>query len=169
MDIYRKAEALYRATRNTEAAEEAIELLFQNALIHENDPKAWFELAACFDFLGREIEALPFYEKAGKLGIEKLPAPDRPRLLLQWASTLRNLKRFDESDKILMQGARLFPEMKALKAFLALTQYAKGDFQKAAQALFVILHSKAPDDASLGDYSRSLDWYIDHLDSESPP
>jgi tetratricopeptide (TPR) repeat protein len=167
MDIYARAETLYRSTTNPDAPEEAIDLLLQNALSHPHDPITWFALACCYDHLGRVQEALPYYERTSNVGVDKLPLTDRPRLFLQWGSTLRNLKRYQESEDILMQGARLFPEIKAIKAFLALTQYAKGDFQKAAQALFVILHSKYPEDSSLASYARTLDWYIDHLDVDT--
>jgi len=171
MDIYQRAESLYRrhgthgAHGNTETAEQAIDLLLQNALTNKADPKAWFELAGCLDYLGREAEALPHYERAFAAGLERLPASDQPRLFLQWGSALRNLGRFEDSEAVLMKGARRFPEMKAMKAFLALTQYTRGNFRGAAQALFVLLHSKHPEDASLAEHARTLDWYIDHLDS----
>lgn len=165
MDIYQRAENLYRRHGNAETAEQAIDLLLQNALAKETDPKAWFELAGCLNYLGREAEALPHYERAFAAGLERLPMGDQPRLFLQWGSTLRNLGRFEDSEAVLMKGAHHFPEMKVMKAFLALTQYTRGNFRGAAQALFVLLHSKHPEDTSLADYARTLDWSIDHLDA----
>lgn len=166
MDTYTRASKLYHSAK-PENAEEAIDLLLQNALQHPEDGKAWFELAGCYDYLGREQDALNQYLKVKNLGIQSLPEEDRPRLYLQWGSTLRNLGRLEESRTILFEGAHKFPEMRALKAFLALTQYSLGAFKEAAQALFILLHSKYPDDSSMEHFARAFDWYIDHLDA--PP
>lgn len=169
MDVYQRAATLYQASNNPEAAEEAIDLLLQNALSHPNEPKAWLELARCYSFLGRDQEALPCFEKALEAGHENLSESEQPHLFLHWGSSLRNLRRLDEAHDILLRGASLYPEVKALKAYLALTQYDRGDYQAAAQALFVLLHSKHPHDDTFSEHSRSLDWNIDHLDSVAPP
>jgi len=166
MDIYSRASKLYHSAK-PENREEAIDLLLQNSLQNPEDGKAWFELAGCFDFLGRESEALENYVKVAKIGVHSLLEEDRPRLYLQWGSTLRNLGRLEESRAVLFDGAQKFPEMRALKAFLALTQYSLGAYKEAAQALFILLHSKYPDDSSMQHFARAFDWYIDHLDAPS--
>ena len=128
MDIYSRASKLYYSAK-PENAEEAIDLLMQNALQHPEEAKAWFELAGCYDYLGREQDALDQYVKVKTLGVQSLPEEDRPRFYLQWGSTLRNLGRFEESRAVLFEGAQKFPEMRALKAFLALTQYSLGAYK----------------------------------------
>ena len=124
--------------------------------------KALFEYAGGFDFLGREAEALPHYQKVYQAGYEKLPLDDQPRLFVQLGSTLRNLKYLPESRDVLRHGLRHFPQCQALKAFLALTEYSSGNHSTSLQLLFEVMLEK-PADSSVAEYSRALRWYSENI------
>jgi tetratricopeptide (TPR) repeat protein len=155
--IYAEAEALLKAGKETEA----FALLRARTESEPGNAKAWFELAGAFDFLGREAEALPQYEQAAALGEATLPPGDRPRLYLQWGSTLRNLKKFEASAAVLDEGLQKFPHHAALLAFRALTAYSSGSFRKSAQ---LFLEAALAPGESLRDYARALGFYRDSLE-----
>jgi len=143
-------------------AAEAISLLEAITRREPKNAKAWFELAGAFDFLGREAEALPHYERTLALGIESLPEEDRPRLYVQMGSTLRNLKKYAEAKKLLTSGLELFPGHAAITAFLGLSAYSNGSYRTAARHFLAA--SVAPDQ-SLRDYARALRFYTEKLDT----
>src|SRR5688500_4864239 len=76
-----------------------------------------YELGGAYDYAGQEAEAIPYYERAHALG---LPEDLKPRLALQWGSTLRNLERHDEAIAILQQACTDYQTHVALRAFYAL-------------------------------------------------
>lgn len=161
--IYKEADALLHQER-PEAIDKALALLRQVTEHDPSDAKAWFEFAGGYDFLGREEEALPFYKKAYEIGFDKLPLEDQPRLFVQMGSTLRNLKKYGESRKILLEGTEMFPKNAAIKAFLGLTEYSNGSYRQAAK-YFLSATLAEPGDESLRDYGRALRFYTEKLDT----
>jgi tetratricopeptide (TPR) repeat protein len=87
---------------------------------------------------------------------------DQPRLYVQLGSTLRNLSSLPESLSVLQEGLKYFPKYKALRAFLALTEYSMGNHAQAIQSLMQVTLEEATD-SSLIDYSRALGWYAGEL------
>jgi hypothetical protein len=59
-----------------------------------DDPEAAYEAASVRDSTGLEAEAAIEYQRALDLGLGE---PNRSRALIQYASTLRNLGRYDEA------------------------------------------------------------------------
>lgn len=161
--VYERAFQLIKQESDASSVEKGLSLLRAEAESRPNDAKAWFELAGAFDFLGREAEALPHYEKAMALGIDLLPVEDRPRLFVQLGSTLRNLKKYDQSKKVLQEGIDKFPGIAVLKTFLGLTEYSDGNYRKAAK-LFLQGSLHGAEDRSLQDYGRALKNYSDQID-----
>lgn len=122
----------------------------------ESDPRGPFELGGAYDSAGHEAQAATLYELAVSLG---LSGHARERLDIQYASTLRNLGRFDEAVALLQQhrdDARLGPER---QAFLALALHSAG---KSDEALAVAIEALIP---HLGRYQRSLTGYAAQLRS----
>ena len=159
--IYKEAGELLR--RGDEpSVDRALALLKDLCAKRSDDAKAWFEYAGAFDFLGREAEALPHYERALALGLEALPIEDRPRLFIQYGSTLRNLKKYHRSREILREGIAKFPDVAALKAFLGLVEYSDGNHAEAAR-LFLSAGLPSAGDRSMSDYSRALRYYLGEL------
>ena len=159
---YDEAFALLKDEKNPASVEEGLSLLKNIVAENPNDAKAWFEYAGGFDFLGREAEAKPLYEKALAFGIESLPAADRPRIFLQLGSTLRNLNEFAESKRVLQMGIHAYPDFAALKAFLGLTEHSLGNAKIAAKLFLEASLAKAGDD-SMRDYERALRHYLSIL------
>lgn len=161
--IYREADGLLRET-DPLVREKALALLCHLVEQEPDNAKVCFELAGAFDFLGREAEALPYYQRAYGLGYQQLPLEDQPRLFVQMGSTLRNLEQYAESIKILLEGIDKFPRYAALKAFLGLTTYTNGNYREAAKHMLAACLVES-DDRSLIDYKRALAFYADKLDS----
>jgi tetratricopeptide (TPR) repeat protein len=146
--------------------EQGLSMLRREVKSRPSDARALFEYAGAFDFLGRESEAAPLYQRVLADGCERLPIEDQPRLFAQLGSTLRNLKRFDESREVLQQGIERFPEFQALRAFLSLTEFSAGQPEKSVQLLFgLVLQSP---DSSIRNYSRALGWYVEKISSYPP-
>ncbi|MEP6479179.1 MAG: tetratricopeptide repeat protein [Rhodoglobus sp.] len=115
-----------------------------DALVAEraaDDPAALFEAASARDYVGRESEAEPLYKQALSAGLEP---PLRGQAVIQLASTLRNLGRYDEAVSWLQDefaDAPGHPLADAGKAFMALVLSSKGDDTAAlAMALEALSH-----------------------------
>ena len=163
--IYKKADQLLRSS-DPGSADAALSLLKSHVEAHPQDAKGWFELAGGYNFLGREVDALPCYEKTRSLGLDKLPLEDQPRLYIQLGSTLRNLKKYEESKKVLLEGIAHFPNTAALKAFLGLTEYSSGNPGTAAK---LFLKVSLTHDESIKDYTRALKYYEEQIDTFPEP
>lgn len=118
-----------------------------------------FELAGAFDYLGREEEAVEPYFRASALG---LPAEDVPRLHVQLGSTLRNVGMLDESEQLLAQGRRQFPDHAAIQAFHALALTSLGRAEEAVASLLELLVAHA-ETIDLDGYQRALREYATDL------
>lgn len=77
------------------------------ARVYTHDVRAQVAAAYACDRLGLENEAIPYYEAALKLGI---PADERPKFLLGFGSTLRNVSRVDEAVARLTEALREYPD-----------------------------------------------------------
>jgi len=111
-----------------------------------------YQLAWTCDVLGREKEALPFYEKAIALG---LPTNELSGALLGLGSTLRSLGQLDRSAEVLNSGAAQFPENREFEVFLALTRHAQGRHADAMRLLIDTL-CDTTEDPGLTAYQRAL-------------
>lgn len=116
----------------------------------DDDPRGPFELGGAHDSAGLEAEAAALYARAVELG---LSGRARAELDIQFASTLRNLGRFEESVAMLENGAD-HPDLgSARAAFLALALHSAG---RPGAALAVALEALVP---TLPRYHRSLRGY----------
>lgn len=106
-----------------------------------DDPAALFEAASARDYVGRESEAEPLYKSALSAGLDQ---PLRGQAVIQLASTLRNLGRYDEAVSWLQDefaDAPGHPLADAGSAFMALLLSSKGDDKAAlAMALEALSH-----------------------------
>lgn len=163
--VYETADQLLK-TGDDASIVRALALLRAEVEARPDDSKARFEYAGAFDYLGREAEALPHYQAVLAAGPGRLPADDRPRLYLQLGSTLRNLRRFEESREVLTRGLAEHPDFLALRAFLALTEYSAGDPERSITLLLEALMEK-PAQPSIERYSRALRYYTRQLKQKS--
>ena len=110
------------------------------------DPRGPFELGGAYDSAGFEAEAALEYERAIALG---LAGVERAQLDVQYASTLRNLGRFDEAVAVLLASSPEPSVGAAREAFLALCLHSAG---RGEEALAVALEALEP---TLPRYRRS--------------
>lgn len=150
----------------------AIELRSEGKLTESNelltamakaDPKSAeinYQCAWSFDVLGKEAEAVPYYEKALRLGLNE---EDSLGAIIGLGSTYRTLGSYKKSKAVFKSGLVRFPENNALKTFYAMTLYNVGEHVKAMEILLTCLvqTSKDPDIKS---YKSAIGFYADKLD-----
>ncbi|MDQ5979044.1 MAG: hypothetical protein QG602_2018 [Verrucomicrobiota bacterium] len=119
---------------------------------HPNVAEINYQLAWTCDVLGREVAALPYYERAVALG---LPKNELAGALLGLGSTLRHLGQFERSAAVLRSAQLQFPENREFDAFLALTLHAEG---KPGEALRLALETlcDTSEDPGIRAYQRAL-------------
>jgi tetratricopeptide (TPR) repeat protein len=110
-----------------------IEKLLKLDSENPNNAHVSYELGGAYDTGGFEELALQQYQKALEIG---LTGHWRRQCFLQMASTLRNLKRYDESLRVFDQGLREFPESVSLVLFRSLTLHAMGKVNASLGIVF---------------------------------
>jgi tetratricopeptide (TPR) repeat protein len=133
-----------------------------------HDANVWYALACEYDRNGLEADAAPVYARALDCGVEMLPEHERSGLYVGYGSTLRNIDDVGGSRRILQEGIARFPEVAALKVFLALTEYTAGRFRESSRLMFEAL-IPTDGDESLTAYRRALKYYADNVDTEPFP
>ena len=140
--------------------EESNQLLM--ALVQEfpEHPQINYQCAWSFDLLGEEERAVPYYEKAIQLGLEK---DDLEGALLGLGSTYRTLGEYEKSRSTFAKGIELFPANQALKVFLAMTLYNSAEHQQAMEILLKCL-AETFADKNISAYKKAIGFYADKLD-----
>jgi tetratricopeptide (TPR) repeat protein len=159
-DWERRVAALWDAFDERDAAGFLARMTALAAELPAGHPAAAYEIASAHDALDGEEEAAAHYRKALAGGLD---GPRRRRAVIQYASTLRNLGRAEESIGLLTterEAAR--DELDdAVAAFLAL---ALADAGRAREATGVALAALAP---HLTEYTRSVTHYAHALAGRS--
>lgn len=125
------------------------------------DAVAEYELASAHDSIGNEAEAADHYRRAFAAG---LPEARRRQATIQYASTLRNLGRADESVALLTAEREAGSDEldDAVTAFLALALTDIGREREAAGLALGALSRHLPR------YNRSLSNYAADLTQNNP-
>ncbi|HMN69132.1 MAG TPA: tetratricopeptide repeat protein [Bdellovibrionales bacterium] len=144
--------------RKNNKPEEAIQILTALLESNPNDPDINYQMAWTCDFMGKESEAVPYYEKAITNGLTE----DRSGAMLGLGSTYRCLGEYEKSLKVFDQAVQEFPEDRALKVFRALTLYNLGKAEESVSQLLIQLIDTTSD-ASIKSYDRALRFYSDKL------
>lgn len=145
--------------RKQNKADDAFKILAELILSHPQDAQVQYQMAWTFDSVGKESEAVPFYEKAITLG---LPDEDLRGALLGLGSTYRCLGEYENSLRIFDQAVEKFPEDRSLKVFRALTMFNLGRAEGSVQELLVQLLDTT-NDQSIKSYEKALRFYSDKL------
>lgn len=98
--------------------------------------KIWLEIGLLYDRRGREAEAIPFYEKALKLGMSQ---DDRRSCLICLGSSLRTVGKLQEARKTFQRAAKADPGCIAPEMFMALVLCDLGEHQRAVKLLAGLL------------------------------
>ncbi|MGE6256675.1 tetratricopeptide repeat protein [Heyndrickxia sporothermodurans] len=150
------------AKRNEGKREEANELLVQLAKEYPNDEQVNFHCAWSFDVLGKETEAVPYYEKAISLGLK---GEDLEGALLGLGSTYRTLAQYEKSKETFLKGMKLFPNNRAIQVFYAMTLYNLNQHHAAMEILLKSLAETSNDPAIIS-YKQAIEFYSDKLDTK---
>lgn len=144
--------------RKANKPEEAMVLLNEILQIYPSDPDVNYQMAWTCDFMGKESEAVQYYEKAISNGLIE----DRSGAILGLGSTYRCLGEYEKSLMMLDQGIQEFPENRVLKVFRALTLYNLGKPEESVNQLLIQLIDTTSD-ASIKSYDKALRFYSDKL------
>lgn len=137
-----------------------------DALAVERDPGdalALAERGGARDSTGREEDAVPFYRAALAAGLDD---EHRAQVVIQYASTVRNLGSPEESLELLAAEFAGHPEHPLADAATAFAALALASSGRTTEALVSVLHALAP---HLPRYQRSVKAYADDLLETPPP
>lgn len=112
-----------------------------------------FELGGAFDTGGHEVEADVHYAAATAAGLDAVDPDRAARMVVQHASTLRNIGRTDEAIAMLRDAPEHPATGAAPKVFLALALHSAG---RPDEALRVAIEAVEP---TLPRYHRSVKAY----------
>lgn len=136
------------------------QLLLDLLVEHPNDPLVLYEVGGSYDVMGEENEAIPYYQKAIKAGLN---GEDLQECLVCLGSSHRNVGNFAEAVETLEKVMAQFPEDNSGKVFLALAYYSDGREDEAVRLLLELLLETTNDENVL-EYADPLDYYKDNLD-----
>jgi tetratricopeptide (TPR) repeat protein len=150
------------AARDRENMQPTIDAFQKLLNEHPDNARLVYEVGGAYDTAGHEQAAVEYYTRALELGLD----PDaRRRCLLQFASTLRNLDRVDDSLAMFDQAIAEYPDSPSLKVFKAPTLHAS-DRANAGSALLLTTiadHLESPEIARYEAAIRGNAEYVDSL------
>ena len=141
-------------------AEEARAILHELAAERPDDPQVQYQCAWVHDSLGREREAVPFYERAIAGG---LSGRDLEGAFVGLGSTYRSLGEYGRAVETLREGVARFPENCAMEVFLAMALYNLGEHREATESLLRTL-SETSADGGISAYKEAILFYAGRLD-----
>jgi tetratricopeptide (TPR) repeat protein len=144
--------------RKSNKPEEAVRVLKTLLQAYPDNPDLNYQMAWTYDFMGKELEAVVYYEKALANGLVE----DRHGAMLGLGSTYRCLGEYKKSLNLFDQAIAEFPEDRALKIFRALTHYNLGEAEESVAELLIQLLDTTSD-TSIKAYDRALRFYADKL------
>ena len=129
---------------------------------HPDDARLVYEVGGSYDTAGEEQIAVGYYTRALQLGLDD---ELRRRCLLQFASTLRNLDRVDESLAMFDRAIAEYPDSPSLKVFKALTLHASNRANSGFALLLTAIadHLDSPEIARYDGALRANAEYVDGL------
>ena len=156
------SEDLTRAIRPRKEgrAEEARAILLELASERPDDPQVQYQCAWVHDSLGREREAVPFYERAIAGG---LSGRDLEGAFVGLGTTYRSLGEYRRAVEALREGVARFPENRAMEVFLAMAPYNVGEHREATGSLLRTL-AETSANGETSAYKEAILFYAGRLD-----
>ncbi|MDO7906260.1 tetratricopeptide repeat protein [Paenibacillus sp. JX-17] len=136
------------------------QLLLELVQTYPEDAQIQYQCAWSFDVMGEERAAVPYYERAIRLG---LTGEDLEGALLGLGSTYRTLAQYEKSAEVFRKGMEQFPGHQALQVFYAMTLYNLQRHEEAMQILLTCL-AETSQEQSIQDYAKAIRFYADKLD-----
>ncbi|MBS2773098.1 tetratricopeptide repeat protein [Anoxybacillus rupiensis] len=138
--------------------QKAYHLLIPLEKTEVDNPFIHLEIGFTLDAMGKEEEAIHYYEKALSLG---LPAEQRCVALLCLGSSLRNIGKLDDAKHILKTAMDEFPNHIGIHCFYALAQYHAGEHGQSVRTLINAILLLSPE--SVKPFTQSLQYYVNEL------
>jgi tetratricopeptide (TPR) repeat protein len=146
--------------RRADELEESQELLLDLLRKYPTNPTVLYEVGGSHDVLGEEREAIPYYRRAIKAGLD---GTDLQECLVCLGSSYRAIGEFDEALAVLQEAVERFPDHNSGHVFLALAYYSDGQEDESVRILLDLLLKTTTDEDILA-YADALDFYKDNLD-----
>ncbi|MBB6635044.1 tetratricopeptide repeat protein [Cohnella thailandensis] len=124
------------------------------------DPLVNYQLGIAHDNSGLGKEAIPYYERALRLGLSDA---DLERCLLGLGSTYRYWGHYGKAVETLRRGVREFPDNRALKVFLSMALYNDKQYKESVELLIANLMESTADEKLLY-FKRGIMAYAEDLD-----
>ena len=120
-----------------------------------------YQMAWCHDNLGEEKEAVPYYEKAIQIGLDR---ESLKGAYLGLGSTYRVLKEFQKSKETFEEAIEKFPDLNSIKVFYAMTLFNL-NLHKEAMSILLNVINNTTNDLEIQKYERAIDYYKDNLNN----
>lgn len=140
--------------------EKSNQLLLELLKNENDDPYLNYQVAWSFDILERESEAVYYYEKSIKDGLDGV---DLEGAFLGLGSTYRTLGKYDLAAKTLKSGIEKFPNNNALKVFYSMVLYNLNQFSEGMEILLRLIATTS-EDKEIRVYQKAIMYYSDKLD-----
>ena len=127
---------------------------------YPKDATVLYEVGGSYDVLEQEKDAIPYYQKAIKAGLER---HELQECLICLGSCFRNIGEFETAVETLKKAEAQFPQRNSVKVFLALAHYSDAQEDEAVKILIDLL-LKTTKDKDILNYADTLDFYKDNLD-----
>ncbi|MEY3431199.1 MAG: hypothetical protein RIS53_97 [Bacillota bacterium] len=107
-----------------------LKLLLNSEITNQGNPNHAYQIACTFDQLGKEREAIPYYQKAIQQG---LIGDELKGAYLGMGSSYRAIGRYAAANQTFRKGINRFPEDNAMKVFYAMNLFNLKKNQKAIE------------------------------------
>ncbi|CAM4155779.1 tetratricopeptide repeat protein [Listeria ivanovii] len=111
------------------------------------------------DALGKEDEAIPFYEKALQNG---LPDEDRKEAYIGLGSTYRITGAPEKAAVLFQKALQEFPNNNALRTFSIMTKFSQGCGKEALEDALILL-TETTEDKDIISYKKAIQFYAQDL------
>ena len=140
----------------------SIELLKEIIVKDPNNAQANYQCAWGHDVLGKEVEAIPYYEKAIA---NKLEGKELEGAYLGLGSTYRTIGEYSKSKNLFEKAISIFTDNLELQVFYAMTLYNLKEYNKAMELLLKIIATTSMDE-NINAYKKAILFYSDKLDDK---
>ncbi len=146
--------------RQADELDASQEMLLELLDHYPDNPLVLYEVGGSYDVMGEEKQAIPYYQKAIKAGLN---GTELQECLVCLGSSQRNIGDFEAAVQTLEKAAAQFPDNNSGKTFLALAYYSDGREDEAVRLLLQLLLETTNDENILA-YADPLDYYKENLD-----
>jgi tetratricopeptide (TPR) repeat protein len=136
-----------------------LKLLLKAEKANRGNPNHSYQIACSYDQLGKEREAIPFYQKAIQHGLK---GDELKSAYLGMGSSYRCIGRYAAANQTFRKGINRFPEDNAMKVFYAMNLFNLKKYQKAIEILLKLIMLTSHDQ-HIQKYQKAIEFYSNKL------